>query len=360
MLRSLVALRASMVLGLAAANLPAQAASDCKLSQVADWPVLSTRGVPVVEGFVNGQKVGVLLDTGGATMMFRSATSRLGLTRQQARGYRVFGIGGESYVESTKIDEFKMGSLARKNWEVMVAGDRDLGRAVDLILGEDVFTKVDIEFDLPHKRVRLFQPKECEGLVLAYWAPQDARQVDLEPGPWIIIPVKINGQTMQALLDSGADVSVLDKLAAARLGLTQDSPGVTLSGTHGGIGAKSVDDWIAPLQSFVIGDEAISDTTIRFANLWKDATHTFGGSQVPRKFETMQAMLLGADFLRSHRVLVANSQRKMYFTYEGGPVFQPKAQAAPAPGRAGQGVAAPPPKPEAGADTDAQMPSKLR
>jgi hypothetical protein len=32
-------------------------------------------------------------------------------------------------------------------------------------------------------------------------------------------------------------------------------------------------------------------------------------------------MLLGADFLRSHRVLVARSQAKMYFTYEGGTVF---------------------------------------
>jgi hypothetical protein len=33
-------------------------------------------------------------------------------------------------------------------------------------------------------------------------------------------------------------------------------------------------------------------------------------------------MLLGADFLRSHRVLIAHSQRKMYFTHAGGTVFQ--------------------------------------
>jgi tetratricopeptide (TPR) repeat protein len=33
-------------------------------------------------------------------------------------------------------------------------------------------------------------------------------------------------------------------------------------------------------------------------------------------------MLLGADFLRAHRVLVAHSQGKMYFTYAGGPVFR--------------------------------------
>jgi hypothetical protein len=32
-------------------------------------------------------------------------------------------------------------------------------------------------------------------------------------------------------------------------------------------------------------------------------------------------MILGADFLRAHRVLISHSQRKMYFTYLGGPVF---------------------------------------
>jgi hypothetical protein len=33
-------------------------------------------------------------------------------------------------------------------------------------------------------------------------------------------------------------------------------------------------------------------------------------------------MLLGVDFLKAHRVLVAHSQRKIYFTYVGGPVFE--------------------------------------
>jgi hypothetical protein len=32
-------------------------------------------------------------------------------------------------------------------------------------------------------------------------------------------------------------------------------------------------------------------------------------------------MLLGADFLRAHRTLVAHSQQRLYFTYVGGPVF---------------------------------------
>ena len=33
-------------------------------------------------------------------------------------------------------------------------------------------------------------------------------------------------------------------------------------------------------------------------------------------------MLLGADFLLAHRVLVAHSQRRIYFTNAGVPMFQ--------------------------------------
>ena len=32
-------------------------------------------------------------------------------------------------------------------------------------------------------------------------------------------------------------------------------------------------------------------------------------------------VLLGLDFLRAHRVLVSNSQRRIYFTYTGGRVL---------------------------------------
>jgi predicted aspartyl protease len=206
-------------------------------------------------------------------------------------------------VESTTVEEFKIGSLVRTDWQVMVAGERDSG--VDILLGEDVFDKVDVEFDLPHNQVRLFQPIQCEGVALAYWSPQQASQVKLGSGPKIVVPVKINGRVVHAVLDSGAEVSVLNSAVAKGLGLTPNSPGVVFSGKRGGVGANLIDSWLAPLRSFSIGSETISETVIRFAELGLGAE-----------------MLLGADFLRAHRVLVSHSQRKMYFTYEGGPVFE--------------------------------------
>jgi hypothetical protein len=76
-----------------------------------------------------------------------------------------------------------------------------------------------------------------------------------------------------------------------------------------GYGKNSVDSWTGQFETFAIGDEVIRNPRIRFADL---AQHT-GDSQA--------GMLLGADFLHSHRVLVSRSQGKLYFTYAGGTVF---------------------------------------
>jgi predicted aspartyl protease len=234
----------------------AMAASNCQLTQIADWPVKLVGNHLVVDGAINGRKIGVMLDTGGTSMILRSAADRLGLTRHQAPQYRLFGVGGESYVEAAIVDEFRVGNLARKNWEVMVAGEHDLGPSIDVVLGEDVFDHVDVEFDLMHGRVRLFQPRGCEGVALGYWAPQGTSQVNLASGPRIVVPVGINAHPIQAELDSGASSSVLDKPAAGRLGIGPETPGATLAGKGGGLGAKSVEYWIVPLQSFTLGDES--------------------------------------------------------------------------------------------------------
>ena len=74
----------------------------------------------------------------------------------------------------------------------------------------------------------------------------------------------------------------------------------------GGLGARPEQTWLAPFDSFNIGDEEIQQTKLRFGDL------SFAETD----------MLIGADFFLSHRVFVASSQRKLYFTYNGGPGVQ--------------------------------------
>jgi len=256
----------------------------------------------------------------------------LGLTRYQAPGRSVIGIGGESHAEYVHIDEFRLGQGVRKNWEVLVAGEHGFDSDTAVILGDEFFQQVDVEFDLPHNAVRLYQTQDCEGVSLAYWATEPAGEVPIEAGSRIRLTVAINGKPVRAQLDSGVGYSMLSKADAARLGVTPESPGVVAGGCVRGLGEKQADSWFGQFESFAIGNERIRNPRIRFADLWRHTTYTETGSRVPNRFAGHPDLLLGADFLRAHRVLVARSQRKMYFTYAGGTVF---------PGKPGKGCNAP-------------------
>ena len=59
-----------------------RAENACQLVKIAEWPLWKNHYLPVVEGAINGQKVGVLLDTGAfATFVQRSAAAKLALRR---------------------------------------------------------------------------------------------------------------------------------------------------------------------------------------------------------------------------------------------------------------------------------------
>ena len=285
--------------------------SDCKLVKIDQWLVRFSRNRwLVIDGAINGQKVGILLDTGAMrTMLFRPVAERLGLMMQPIRNAYASGVGGISFIESAHVGEFKIGESTRRNWYMMVAGEHDPGDGIGVVLGEDFFQNVDVEFDLANRAVRLFQPGICKGVSLAYWAADGAQEVEFESidadRPRILVPVKVNGFPIAALFDTGATVSSLNKTVAGRLGVRPDTPGVVAAGKFVGIGSESTDVWIGPFESFEIGGEAIRTTSIPFGD-------TPNGTQ----------MVLGMDFLLAHRLLVSHSQRKIYFTYTGGPVFQ--------------------------------------
>jgi predicted aspartyl protease len=320
-------LAALIVTVFAAVSTTAAAAPKCKMVQIADLPVRLERNHLYVDGAINGQKIAIMLDTGGQRSLIpRSAAARLGLRRQELKGYRIYGVGGETRVEAADVDEFKLGDATRKGWRVIVAGERDFGENVAFVLGDDFFQQVDVEFDLAHGAVRLFQPKDCDGVSLAYWAPNEAEQVEIDKvddaHPQIVLTVRINGQPIKALLDSGASASIINKSDAARLGVTPETPGVVAVGSATGMGQKSIDSWLGPFETVDIGGEIIRNSSIRFAELWTDAAFAARGSRIATHSETQQPMILGVDMLRAHRMLVSHSQRKIYFTYGGGAVFQ--------------------------------------
>ncbi|MGE3452071.1 MAG: aspartyl protease family protein [Burkholderiales bacterium] len=303
--------------------MPAQAAAAaCTLARIAEWTAKGESDHFIIDGTINGRKVGILLDTGArTTLIHRAAAVKLGLQRRSEPGLRAFGIGGETTVESVDIDEFRIGGAARRNFRMLVAGERDLGERFSVVLGDDFLQHVDIEFDLPNKVVRLFSARDCEGAWLAYWAKAGAGVVALESGQGIRFQVRVNDHPLAAMLDSGASTSVLSWPAAMRAGVQPDDPKIVPAGCAVGFGRRVAEVSVAPFESFAIGDELVRHPRLRVAAVWKDVAFAETGSRVPRVPDNLPEMLLGADFLRSHRVFVARSQAKLYFTHAGGLVF---------------------------------------
>jgi hypothetical protein len=119
----------------------------------------------------------------------------------------------------------------------------------------------------------------------------------------------VNGVKMRVMFDTGAASSMLSRDAAERAGVPVKGPNVVFGGVTTGVGRKPVRTWIAPIEDFKIGDEEVRNTRLRLGDL--------GGSDVD--------MLLGADFFLSHHIYVANSQGRLFFTYNARPSLDPKA-----------------------------------
>ncbi|MCG2583402.1 retroviral-like aspartic protease family protein [Massilia sp. TS11] len=303
---------ASLLLAVA----PARAAESCKFIKVGEAELrYTTPSLQVtIDGSINGQKVPMLFDTGASlTSIFGGYARRLDLPTQQTDEVHQ-GVGGSARIQSAAVKSFAVGSSRpAQNRRYRVLDDFGAPPWLAAIVGRDWMFQADLELDLGKKHVNFFLPRDCGDAHLAYWDAQ-AQVLPIEgdfnlyKAP--LITVQVNGVPVQAMIDSGATATVISSAAGRRAGLTPDMPGARPNGRAVGIGDASVANMLVPVRSFEVGSERIEDVKINLGEL----SMSNGVNRVE--------MLLGADFLRAHRVLISGVQRKVYLSYTGGEPFQ--------------------------------------
>jgi hypothetical protein len=235
------------------------------------------------------------------------------------------GIGGETRMEIGLINEIAIGEAKRRNWRVLIAGEQQRNTGV-FILGNKFFQDHELEFDLSRQRVRLFKSQDCRGESLAYWA-QSAGEAPIKIDKWITVKLLLNGKPVVAVLDSGAATTLIDASVLTRVGADAQLGTAAQGRCLRGFGKEAVQSQIGEFDSIAIGNEVIRHPKIYFADLRKDVPRDrFLFFQIA--VYEMPEMILGADFLHAHRVLISPTQDKMFFTYEGGTVFPIGAAAA--------------------------------
>lgn len=317
----------TVVVAILSTHLQARADSACRFIEQASLALSSSSpsGTPTVAGRINGQPVSMLLDTGASrTFIMRAEADRQNMNPERIR-QQTQGIGGLTSVFLVKVKEFGIGDARTANLRFPVLETMDK-TGIAALVGADFLMQYDVELDLARQRVKLFRADRCQDKALAYW-DEHALSVPMtmtDGGSSPLVQVQINGVTLTALVDSGASRSLVNLSTARTLGFAPDAPGVKLRSQATGIGSAKKDVWNMTFASFAIGDEVIQHPRIGVL----DDTDMFLG-RVPFQ------MILGRDFLRTHHVMLAQSQMQLYYSYNGGTVFAPpepvaaKPQAAP-------------------------------
>ncbi len=302
-------------------------ADGCKLGKIAEFPITMVGMRPLMTASIDDVDVQFVVDSGAFYSMISAASAaQLKLRTSPAPfGFEVTGVVGTAEVSIATVKTFALAGVSLHNVEFLVGGS-ETGQGSIGLLGQNFLHVGDVEYDLSQGTVRLMKAQDCAKAMLGYWVgattPYSVIDIVSEPplggrssGSHIspktlqlsrtIGRAYLNGAEIRVLFDTGAATSILSLKAAARAGIKPDSPGVVSSGTSYGIGRSTFANYIAPFSSFKIGEEEIKNTRLRIGDI-----------------ELQNAdMLIGADFFLSHRIYVANSQHKLYFTYNGGPVF---------------------------------------
>jgi tetratricopeptide (TPR) repeat protein len=303
----------SLVLSAAALS-PAASLAACVIGKMADLPVRMVGLRALMPVKLNGSDSQLIVDSGAFYSILSPASAmalKLKLSPTSVLPY-MEGVNGAFGFSLATIDDFVLDGipLGRK-WQFVVGGT-DVGDGAAGLLGSNILGIADVEYDLSNGVIRLMKPTDCGDRPLAYWAVAAQLPTEMMPidytgkfGWRIAGTAVVNGHKIRVQFDTGSPTSVLTLAAAKRAGLTPQSPGVVPAGINFGLGRGTYQTWVGPVASFKMGGEETLNTRLRFADL------TLGDVD----------MLVGMDFFLSHRIYVANSQHRLYFTYNGGPVF---------------------------------------
>ncbi|AIF46045.1 hypothetical protein HY57_01570 [Dyella japonica A8] len=280
----------------------------CHLKSYGTLPVEMVGNQATTMVKINGTSTRFVIDTGAFfNIMSGANASSLGLKLEAAPfGYRISGVGGSANIQQAHVKELGILDTTLKNVDFIVGGT-DIGTG---LLGANLLDIADLELDLAHGKITLFKAEHCDKTMLAYWV-QDGKYNDAEIEPSAnrydrrtFLTVTINGKKVKAVLDSGAAATVLSRNAAERAGI--DLKDARAGSTSIGVGAKPVKTWTAKVDSFSVGSETIQHSQMMVLD---DRI----GDDVD--------LLLGVDFILAHRMFIANSTKRVFFTYNGGRVF---------------------------------------
>lgn len=263
------------------ASLALPARAQCRPQPLATTRLRTVEGFAVLSATIAGTPVSFLLDTGAeAHLILPAADAVLRLPRLPGT-VPLIGIGGASQAPLVQLDHVRLGAARLDPAPAPVAPLPALPEVAPLLaglLGAPLLHQFDLELDAQAGRLGVFPPGTC---------PPGANTIPLDrtPDGRLLLPVRIDGVPLTALLDTGSRATVLTTETARRLGLHAPISANTARGVDG----ERLPIAHLRVRNFAVGTDLRHDAPVSIAPL----------------LLARADLLLGFDYLRQRRVWIS-------------------------------------------------------
>ena len=292
-----------LLLGLAGCAAP----DNCALVPLADMPLDLRQNLMFVTAGIAGKPVRLLVDTGAERTVLTEATvARLGLAHDPHHMTRSFGIGGSSANWDADIPGIVLGGTRFPVEHVAVghfAIDHVNGPQADGLLGADILLAFDMDIDEPAHRLTLYRVRRCPEAVPP-WHQAAIRIGGLEARrDSLLVPITLDGVNGMAILDTGAQATVIGMNLAQRLGLSTETLATDRIIMAHGAAPQPEAVHVHRFHELLVGDARIEAPTL---------------AVVPDD-RSVGDGLLGGDFLRNRRVWLSFATLRLFVSAAGMP-----------------------------------------
>jgi predicted aspartyl protease len=275
---------------------------DCKLHHIASLPMARIGGLLTVPVMVNGVEKHFLVDTGGyMTSISQGTATAMGLKQHDILFDHIKDAGGKEAAKYVYADTFRLGAMEAKNFDLVVDRLNDSG--IDGTLAPDLLRNFDLDFDFAANTLNLFRPHACEGRAVYWTKDYVALPMDVPKSGHARIEVTLDGEEMDAILDTGATFSVMTFGSARRFfGLKPDSKDVVKKAQLSGGQGSMTDAYSYPFKSLSMGEVAVSNPKLLLA----DAPTILADEHV--------SLILGMSELHYLHLYFAYHEHKLYIS----------------------------------------------